>query len=511
MRTITIVLLAISLMIFAPFATAQVTNLTIQGSSTSFSFVSGSNLAWEFNVPIGDTAYCEIWLDLNSNGSIDPLTDHLYMGFLQGDGIMDGLNGPPDIDGSANGHVAFSGEVGIAPGTYIMRFADHGTGMQLPGTCIALASPAHTISGKVTVPVGKSAQYILIEANRNGSYSPNFWQALTNANGDYVVEMNADTAGGPWRVEILSNPFPAAATSPAETWVYPGFNPAGINFSIQLPAAKVAGVVVDETGHPLPDWLVFLNRSNGGINRSQNTDLNGYYEVGAMLGELDGQTWFVQAGNGDQMSSTTMMAQRQLPALQYGDSLYRRLIIYSVNSQIQGQVKINGSAPGFPVQIVASSADTAQIATQADGAGNFSIGVSNKIHNYTLFTINLGPGYNGQQVVAHPGDTGVQLNLTTTSVEESAPGVPARFALEQNYPNPFNPTTGIRYQVAGVSPVKLVVYNILGQEVSTLVNEVKQPGTYTVQFDGSKLSSGFYFYRMTAGNFTSTKSMVVLK
>jgi hypothetical protein len=212
------------------------------------------------------------------------------------------------------------------------------------------------------------------------------------------------------------------------------------------------------------------------------------------------------------MSPTTLMAQRQLPVLHGGDSLYRTLVIYSVNSQIQGQVKINGSAPGFPVQLVAGNADTAQISTQSEaGTGNFSIGVSNKIYNYQLIPINLGPNYSSQSVLAHPGDTGIQVNLTVTSVAEPASGVPRHFALEQNYPNPFNPTTGIRFQVPGVSQVKLAVYNILGQEVATLVNEVKQPGTHSVQFDASHVPSGFYFYRMTAGNFTSTKSMVVLK
>ena len=212
------------------------------------------------------------------------------------------------------------------------------------------------------------------------------------------------------------------------------------------------------------------------------------------------------------MSPTTLMAQRQLPALKGSDSLYRPLVIYSVNSQIQGQVKVNGAPPPFPMQIVAWNADTAQIGAWADGGtGNFTLGVSSRIRNYVIFPINQGPNISGTPVTAHPGDTGVQVNLTATSIEEAPEAAPRHFALEQNYPNPFNPTTGIRYQVSGVSQVKLAVYNILGQEVSTLVNEVKQPGMYTVQFDASRLPSGFYFYRMTAGDFTSTKSMIILK
>jgi hypothetical protein len=512
MRTITLSLIAFCLMVLAPLANAQVTNLSIQGSSSTFTFVSGSNFSWGFDLPVGDTATCEIWIDVNANGTIDPGTDHMYMTFLQADGVMDGLNGPPDIDGMKNGHITFSSNVGIAPGAYVMRFTDHGVGMQVPGTCTPLASPAYTISGKVTVPSGESAQYVVIEAHRGDSYSPNFWQAVTNANGDFVVQMTSDTAGGQWHVGINKNPVKAGIMTPEEYWVYPGVDPTGINFTVQAPAVKVAGVVVDENGGTLPDWQVWLNRNDGGINRQGSAEMDGSYELGILGVELNGGTWSVQAGTGDPMSTMTMMAQRQLPVLHGGDSLYRRLVIYSVNSQIQGQVRVNGAAPGFEVQVGAWNADTAQVATIADpGTGNFTIGVSDKISTYQIFAFNLGSNYNQSQVAAHPGDTGVLLNLTTTSVENSGATTPTRFALEQNYPNPFNPTTAISFQVPGVSIVKLAVYNILGQEVSTLVNEIKQPGVYTVQFDASNLPSGFYFYRMTAGNFTSTRSMVLLK
>lgn len=89
--------------------------------------------------------------------------------------------------------------------------------------------------------------------------------------------------------------------------------------------------------------------------------------------------------------------------------------------------------------------------------------------------------------------------------------VPTVFELSQNYPNPFNPTTGVRYQVPGVSDVKLVVYDILGREVATLVNERKAVGRYEVSFDASGLASGVYIYRLTAGSFVQTRKMILLK
>lgn len=88
---------------------------------------------------------------------------------------------------------------------------------------------------------------------------------------------------------------------------------------------------------------------------------------------------------------------------------------------------------------------------------------------------------------------------------------PKEFKLEQNFPNPFNPTTRIQYQVSSISEVTLKVYDILGSEVATLVNEKQEPGYYEVQFNGANLSSGMYVYRLQAGDFISTKKMLMVK
>jgi hypothetical protein len=90
-------------------------------------------------------------------------------------------------------------------------------------------------------------------------------------------------------------------------------------------------------------------------------------------------------------------------------------------------------------------------------------------------------------------------------------GMPDEFALFQNYPNPFNPTTGIRYQVSGVSDVKLSVFDLLGREVAVLVNEKKAPGSYEVKFDATGLASGVYLYRLTAGDYVQTRKLAVVK
>lgn len=88
---------------------------------------------------------------------------------------------------------------------------------------------------------------------------------------------------------------------------------------------------------------------------------------------------------------------------------------------------------------------------------------------------------------------------------------PAAFSLRQNYPNPFNPSTKIKYNLPSDEFVTLKVYDFLGREAATLVNEEKSAGIYKVEFDGSKLPSGIYFYRLQAGDFIQTKKMILLK
>lgn len=89
--------------------------------------------------------------------------------------------------------------------------------------------------------------------------------------------------------------------------------------------------------------------------------------------------------------------------------------------------------------------------------------------------------------------------------------LPLATSLSQNYPNPFNPTTGIQFSIVNTQFTILKVYDILGREVTTLVNERKAPGYYAVRFDASGLASGIYLYRLTAGQFVQTRKMIILK
>lgn len=87
---------------------------------------------------------------------------------------------------------------------------------------------------------------------------------------------------------------------------------------------------------------------------------------------------------------------------------------------------------------------------------------------------------------------------------------PASCTLHQNFPNPFTQVTNLNFTVAQLTDVKIVVYDITGREVKTLVNEILIPGSYVVSFDGSSLHSGVYFYKITAGGYSETKRMMLL-
>ncbi len=133
-------------------------------------------------------------------------------------------------------------------------------------------------------------------------------------------------------------------------------------------------------------------------------------------------------------------------------------------------------------------------------------GNSNEKNIYTFIDKNIVAGKNMYRLKQIDRDgkikysENVEMNFLPTSVQVS-----------QNFPNPFNPTTTIDYQIPTNTLVTLKVYNVLGEEVATLVNEQKATGVYQAKFDGSSLSSGIYFYKLTAGKFTEVKKMMLLK
>jgi hypothetical protein len=134
-------------------------------------------------------------------------------------------------------------------------------------------------------------------------------------------------------------------------------------------------------------------------------------------------------------------------------------------------------------------------------------GTSTSPHYYSFADKNLDAGTYSYRLKQIDNDgSSKYINLT-----ESFTIQPGEYSLSQNYPNPFNPTTVINYSLPEKSRIAIKVYNVLGKEVATLVNEVKPAGTHEVSFNASDLSSGVYYYTISAGKFTSTKKMILMK
>lgn len=100
--------------------------------------------------------------------------------------------------------------------------------------------------------------------------------------------------------------------------------------------------------------------------------------------------------------------------------------------------------------------------------------------------------------------------LTPTSVTQTTE-IPSEFSLEQNYPNPFNPFTNIKFGIKENTHTSLKIYDLLGREIVTLVDQRLSPGSYNVEFNGTGLSSGTYIYRLSTGSFVSSKKFLLLK
>lgn len=120
--------------------------------------------------------------------------------------------------------------------------------------------------------------------------------------------------------------------------------------------------------------------------------------------------------------------------------------------------------------------------------------LNNGIYTYSLYQID----FDGTRSLVAKTETEVHF-------------MPNEFSLSQNYPNPFNPNTNISFSLPKATNVKITVYNAIGKEISVLVNGNYEAGLHTISWNANNISSGMYFYKMEAGNFTATKKLVLMK
>ncbi len=181
-------------------------------------------------------------------------------------------------------------------------------------------------------------------------------------------------------------------------------------------------------------------------------------------------------------------------------------LVSVLNKQISGTTGANQT-----IEFFADSADEGKVyidSTISDAIGNFSITVTS-LPNLPNITATA------RDILGNTSEFSYPFIVTDIDLENNK--IPTEYALYQNYPNPFNPTTTIKYSIPSSvethrnASVQLKVYDLLGREVATLVNEEKQPGEYEVEFNAANLPSGVYFYQLKAGSYTATKKFLLLK
>ena len=185
--------------------------------------------------------------------------------------------------------------------------------------------------------------------------------------------------------------------------------------------------------------------------------------------------------------------------------------IYNIN-----QVIIHWNTGGYAKQYSLQCSDSADFGISTVLASTFSgKGGTNGVEKLSnlqgdgryIYLLLQAAGQNAFSI----SEIEVYGTLVLTAIAAKNSPIPEKYSLYQNYPNPFNPSTNIQVDIPKTGETSLVVYNILGQKVTVLLNKELNAGTYTFRFDASKLSSGIYFYTLKSGNFITTKKMILLK
>jgi hypothetical protein len=517
------------LMLFSAGMEAGI-SITIKGVTNGASLTQSDTLNWIITgLSSGATVSNQIWIDLDSNGVINPLTDIPFVSFSQTDGVG-GSNGPSDADGTANGTIITKMPGVIFPvGHYIFKTIAGTDSALATFTITAMVAPTFSVSGTVTKS-GNGFPNIVVRAQSSSSGKSEYY-GLTGAAGSYSITTNL-ASGTVVRVEVPTTDFNQSISgyvaSPLTDTLTLTSNVTGINFTLAS-GKLITGYVRDTLGNPIVSMNVSVQTPNGSANYNGQTDITGYYSVAVPTGAYQ-----VQFGNQDQTTEYVLTYYNQKYVQWLSDTIYVTSLTDTVKNinavlrkggVITGTVS-NAGASGWNITAYqyGTSFGNALFSQGFNNSGTYYFTVLpgmysiqfNKNDGFTQFYYNQSGVFPGTGVMVNAiGDTAKNINAdfnaAITAVTGSKSLTPKEFALNQNYPNPFNPSTMISYQVPNSSHVNLRVFDVLGREVATLVNEVKSAGAYKAMFNASNFSSGVYFYQLNAGSFIQTKKMLLMK
>lgn len=250
--------------------------------------------------------------------------------------------------------------------------------------------------------------------------------------------------------------------------------------------------------------IVFLNRNTGwacGIARdifkTTNSGLNWIQQLGGLGGEIESLS-FINLNTGWAINLELYDVYKTTN----GGGNWN--LIYTLPGCVNAHdIFFTNQNSGW------ASGDCGMLFSTTNGGLNWFqqlIGTSTFRQQLLFVNDTTGWSVGGGGVIIKTTNGGAVVLLTNQNSQ-----LPDSYNLEQNYPNPFNPVSTIKYDIPKQSLVHIKIFDILGREVTTLTNELKEPGYHEISFDGSKYSSGVYFYRIEAGSFTDVKKMVLLK
>ena len=252
--------------------------------------------------------------------------------------------------------------------------------------------------------------------------------------------------------------------------------------------------VIKYNSSGVQQWITFYNRNQyDEIYSFKSDNLENVYVTGS-----SGTVKFNSSGS--QLWADTNSSMRDI-AIDKNYNVYVTGSIYDSNTHVR-TYKINASgSPAWTIRYGSGS-------IYSDYVSSITLDTAQNVFITGLGGFTPLPGYNGHAITIKYA----QL----VGIQKISENIPTHFSLSQNYPNPFNPTTNIKFDVTSnvkseTSNVKLIIFDILGREVSTLVNDKLQPGSYEIEWNGSNFASGVYFYKLTAGDFTETKKMLLVK
>jgi hypothetical protein len=281
----------------------------------------------------------------------------------------------------------------------------------------------------------------------------------------------------------------------------------------QLALGQAVMSMTSNSGNPNPDGYIYIY---GPISKQTGKDLAAARVLPEHIEDFDqwqywnGSSW---GSNVEECAPIVGGISQEFSVSPFGDGKY--ILVYQAGASVLVRL---GDSPTGPFGIYYSIYDCPEVIGEPDifvYNAKAHPNVSSKdelLISYNVNSFDFGALFSNADIYRPRFIYMKTGDSTTTDLFEDSKPV-ENFQLNQNYPNPFNPTTKIEFSLAGNAPVnvKLKVYDVLGKEIQTLVNDKKSPGHHSVIFDGKKLASGIYFYKLSVGEFSFSKKMILLK